>query len=537
MVAGPARIAVEEAVSVLRQGGNAVDAAVTMAFVLAVTHPQAGNLGGGGYMLIRSASGDLTVIDYRETAPAAASRDMFLDEKGDVIPRLSLDTHRAAGVPGTVAGMALALETHGTRSFATVLSPAIRLAREGFRADRGLEEALDSELERVAKSASFRRSFFKGTAPLREGDLLVQEDLARTLETLSYGGPAAFYKGRIARDLAADMKANGGLITAEDLASYKPIVRAPLTGAYRSFHVVSAPPSSSGGAILLQILNMLEPFDLRLLGHNSSAYIHLVSEAMKRAFADRSRWLGDPEFIQVPLKGLLARDYGASLMKGFDPDRATPASGAGPGDPTRFEKDQTTHFSIVDAGGMVVSNTYTLNDSFGSGIVASGLGFLLNNEMDDFSLKPGVPNLYGLVGSEANSVAAGKRMLSSMAPTIVLRQEGSRALPFLVLGTPGGSGIPTAVLQVLLNILEFDMELQEAVDAPRFHHQWLPDQIRLEAGGFAADVQEALRKRGHSLAQKDSRVTGDVQAILVDRKAQWLFGASDARGHGVARGH
>ena len=534
MVAGPEPIAVDRALAVLRSGGNAVDAAVTMALVLAVTHPQAGNLGGGGYMLIRMATGESVVIDYRETAPAAATRDMFLDAAGAVAAGESLRTYRASGVPGTVAGLALALEKHGSIRWAAAVRPAIELARHGFVVGRGLEENLENKRAEMEAWPATRKIFFKDGAPLKEGDRLTQPELAQTLKTLEREGPRSFYTGRIARTLEADMKTHGGLITAADLAAYRPIERPPLTGRYRSFDVLTTPPSSAGGVALLETLRMLEPFDLKALGHGSSAYIHLVCEATKRAFADRSRWLGDPAFTAVPLAQLLSPSYAAARMKGFDPERATPAETAGPGDPLH-EGQSTTHFSILDEAGNVVSNTYTLNERFGNGAVVEGLGFLLNNEMDDFASAPGQPNLFGLTGSEANSIAPGKRMLSSMMPTILLDHDpAGRTRPRLVVGSPGGSAIITAVLQVVLGVADFDMELREAVDAPRFHHQWLPDRIGLEKG-FSADVWEALRRRGHVVVEADPR--GEIQAILTDRDGAWIRGASDSRGYGLARGY
>jgi len=530
MVAGPEPLAVEVGLEVLRQGGNAVDAAVAIAFALAVTHPQAGNIGGGGFMLIRLSSGRSEFIDYRETAPAASARDMFLDERGEAIAGASLRTYRAVGVPGTVAGLALAKERFGTLPWKRLLSPAIKLAREGFPVRRDLERDLLSEEDRLAAWPATQSIFFRGGHPLAEGDLLVQKDLARTLETLARDGEEAFYRGALARALEQEMASHSGLITGEDLAAYKPIVREPLKETYRGYEIITSPPPSSGGVALFEMLHMLEPFDLKSLGHNSSAYIHVASEAMKRAFADRARFMGDPGFVRMPLAGLLSRDYAASLMRSFDPLRATPAPSAGPGDPLSFEKPSTTHFSVMDSSGAVVANTYTLNDSFGCGAVAGGLGFLLNNEMDDFSIKPGVPNLYGLVGGEANSIMPGKRMLSSMTPTIVVKD----GRPFMALGTPGGPTILTSVLQVLLNVVEFGLDPQAAVDAPRFHHQWLPDRIVLERDGFSADVREALKHRGHDLLEAAPR--GDVQAILVDERSRWILGASDARGFGMARG-
>ena len=536
MVAGPEPLAVHEGLAILREGGNAVDAAVTMGFVLAVTMPQAGNIAGGGYMLIHAEGSSPLFIDYRETAPAAASRDMFLDDAGKPIADASLRTYRAVGVPGTVAGLALALERAGTIPLKRAVAPAIRLAREGFAVGRGLEASLAAGRESLSRYPASREIFFKDGVPLREGDRLVQRDLAETLQAVAREGPGAFYRGRIARALEADMAANGGLITAADLASYRPVTRDALSGAYRSYRVLSAPPSSSGGVGLLQMLNMLEPYDLRAMGHNSSAYVHHLAEAMKRAFADRARWLGDPDFVRLPLTGLLSRPYADRLMSSFDPDRSTPAEQAGPGDPLAFENASTTHFSVVDPRGGVVANTYTLNDSFGCGAVARGLGFLLNNEMDDFAATPNAPNMYGLVGGEANSIAPGKRMLSSMTPTIVLRVDSAGGShPYLALGSPGGPAIITAVLQTTLNVIEFGMDLQAAVDAPRVHHQWAPDRLWLEAGGFPADVMLALRSRGHDIVERGAR--GDVQAVLLEPDGIWLRGASDARGYGLAAGY
>lgn len=536
MVAGPEPIAVEEGLKVLREGGNAVDAAVTMGFLLAVTLPHAGNIGGGGYMLLRTPAGEEVFIDYRETAPAAATAGMFLDSAGAVIPDDSRQTYRAVGVPGTVAGLALALEKFGTISFARALEPAIRHARNGFAVNRGLETAIEAGRKRLARYPASAAIFLPEGSPPAEGYRLVQKDLAATLETLVVDGPRSFYEGRIARVLAADMKAHGGLIDEEDLAGYRAVIRPAVRGSYRTFDVISAPPSSSGGIALLQMLRMLEPHDLRGMGRNSSSYAHLLAESMKRAFADRARWLGDPDFVEVPVTGLLSGGYANRLMKSFDPARATPATQAGPGDPLPFEKESTTHYSIVDSNGGVVSNTYTLNGWFGCGALVEGLGFLLNNEMDDFSIKPGTANMFDLVDGQVNAIAPGKRMLSSMSPTIVLeRLDGGSTRPVLVLGSPGGPAIITSVLQVMLNVLEFDMDLQAAVDAPRLHHQWQPDRLYLDDGEFPHDVIEALKRRGHEVVERSRR--GEVQAILLDHEAGWLRGASDARGFGAARGN
>ena len=534
MVVAAEPLAAAEGLKVLREGGNAVDAAVTTAFTLAVTWPQAGNIGGGGFILIRPAGGEPLFIDFREVAPAAATRDMFLDDKGEPIPDASTHTYRAAGVPGTVAGLAMALRRTGTIPLSRAIAPAIRLAREGFTIGRGLEEKLLDETARLSRYPTSRALFFRGDRPLQAGERLVQEDLARTLEEIARDGPDAFYRGRIARALAKDMKEHDGLVTREDLEKYQPLERTPLEGRYRGHRILSAPPSSSGGVALVQILNMLEPFDLRAMGHNSSEYIHTASEAMKRAFADRAQWLGDPAFVDVPVRALIAHDYARNMMRSFDPRRATPAAVAGPGEPRR-EGASTTHLSVIDASGMAVSLTVTLNDSFGCGAVATGLGFLLNDEMDDFSMKPGTPNVYGLIGGTANAIAPGKRMLSSMTPTIVTAGDGSAERPWLIIGSPGGPSIISAVAQTIVNVLDFGMELQAAVDAPRFHHQWIPDRIQVDRGVFPRDVLDALTARGHDVEER--MPAGNVQAILIDGEPGWILGAPDARGYGAALGY
>jgi gamma-glutamyltranspeptidase/glutathione hydrolase len=530
MVVASDPAAARAALSILETGGNAVDAAVAAGFALAVTHPQAGNVGGGGFMLVRLASGRTFVMDYRETAPAAARREMFLGPDGNVVAGLSTETALAAGVPGTVAGLALALEEAGSLPLARVLAPAIRLAEEGFPVPEGLARAVEAAAGRLEKSAAAAAVFLPEGRPVRPGAILVQRDLARTLRAIAEGGPRTFYDGPVAEALADFVKAQGGLISRDDLRAYRAVLREPVRFTYRGHEILSAPPPSAGGVVLGEMLHMLEPFDIRALGPGSSAYWHLLAEVMKRAYADRAAFLGDPDFAPIPAAGLLSPDYARGLMKTFDPRRATPARAAGPGEPPRLEGASTTHFTIADEAGNVVANTYTLNDAFGSGILVEGLGFLLNNEMDDFTARPGAPNLYGLVQGKANAVGPGKRMLSSMTPTIVLRD----GRPFLALGTPGGGRITTIVLQVILNAVEFGMELQAAVDAPRCHHQWLPDRLTCEAGAAPADVAGALRARGHDLAEQGLR--GDVQAILFDREAGLLRGASDARGYGAALG-
>jgi gamma-glutamyltranspeptidase/glutathione hydrolase len=516
---------------ILRSGGNAIDAAVAVGFALAVTHPAAGNLGGGGFMVLRLADGRETTIDYRERAPAAAHRDMYLDEHGTPVAERSLVGALAAGVPGSVAGMTYAQRKYGKLPLATVMAPAVALARDGFEVSWALADSLSADgqlLDRFPASArAFRRS--DGT-PLRAGDRLAQADLARTLSLIAEHGPDAFYRGQIADLIAAEMARTGGLITRADLAAYEPRERPPVVGEYRGHRIVSMAPPSSGGIALIQLLNILEAFPLGEYGHNSSRTIHLVAEAARRVYADRSEWLGDPDHFAVPTAGLLSRRYAEHLRMGISEVRATPSHQVRPGQPREFESSETTHFVFVDPAGNALSTTTTLNGSYGNGQLVPGAGFLLNNEMDDFSVKPGTPNMFGLIGGEANAVAAGKRMLSSMTPTIVVKDGRTR----LVLGSPGGSRIITTVLQVVLNVIDFGMTVQEAVDAPRFHHQWLPDAIRLERRGFPADVTMALEAMGHSLTEGANM--GDVHAIMIDGTGLRL-GASDPRLDGRTVGY
>ena len=519
-------------VQILRQGGNAVDAAVAVGFALAVTHPAAGNLGGGGFMVIRLADGRETTIDYREKAPAAATRNMFLDASGAVVAARSRVGALAAGVPGSVAGLSLAQKTYGRLSLQAVIAPAVTLARDGFEVSWALADSLSRAqglLERFPASArAFRRP--DGT-PLAAGDRLVQPDLARTLEQVAAQGPDAFYRGAIADLIASEMARSGGLITKADLAAYAAIERAPVAGTYRGHRVISMGPPSSGGIALLQLLNILEPFPLREYGHNSSRTIHLVAEAARRVYADRSQWLGDPDFFDVPVAGLISRPYAEQRRSTISETRATPSRDIGPGQPRGFEHSDTTHYSVVDAEGTAVATTTTLNGSYGNGQMVEGAGFLLNNEMDDFSAKPGVPNMFGLIGGEANAVAPAKRMLSSMTPAILVKDGRTR----LVLGSPGGSRIITTVLQVVLNVVDFEMTVQEAVDAPRFHHQWLPDAIRIERRGFPADVVTALEAMGHAIDRNDDM--GDVHAIMIDPATGLRLGASDPRLDGRTLGY
>ncbi|HEX7084748.1 MAG TPA: gamma-glutamyltransferase [Vicinamibacterales bacterium] len=516
---------------ILRAGGNAVDAAVAVGFALAVTHPAAGNLGGGGFMVIRLADGRQTVIDYREAAPGRATHDMYLDENGEPVPERSRVGALAAGVPGSVAGLAYAQRRYGRLPLARVMAPAIALARDGFEVSWALADSLAAARPLLSRFPESVRVFYgpDGEPPL-PGDRLTQPDLARTLELIAQQGPDAFYKGPIADLIVSEMERSGGLITKDDLAAYTPREREPIVGTYRGYQIVAPPPPSSGGIALVQLLNILEAYPLREYGHNSSRSIHLVTEAARRVYADRSKWLGDPDFFEVPVAGLISKTYAAALRDGISETRATPSEQVLPGEPTGYEHSETTHYSVVDADGNAVSTTTTINGSYGNGQVVPAAGFLLNNEMDDFSAKPGAPNMFGLLGGEANAIAPRKRMLSSMTPTIVVKDGATR----LVLGSPGGSRIITTVLQVILNVIDHGMTVQEAVDAPRFHHQWQPDSIRLERLGFPEDVVTALTAMGHATTVNDDM--GDVHAIMIDDTGLRL-GASDPRMDGRTVGY
>lgn len=517
--------ATEAGLAVLRAGGNAVDAAVAVGFALAVTHPAAGNLGGGGFMLIRFADGRATFLDFRERAPAAASRDMYLGPDGKPT-RDSIEGWRAAAVPGTVRGLEYAARKYGLKPWAELLAPAIRLAREGFPVSWGLAESLRSS-KLLARFPESRRIFQRDGRYLEPEERLVQPELARTLERIAQGGADEFYQGQTARRLAEAMRENGGLITLEDLRAYRVVERQPLCGRYRDCEIITAPPPSSGGIGILQMLGMLEGAGFEKHGAGSAAAIHWMAEAMRRYFADRSRYLGDPDFVRIPVTGLLNPRYLAELRRSIDPERATPSASLAAGDPARYERAETTHYSIVDAQGNAVAVTYTLNGGYGSGVTVPGLGFLLNNEMDDFAAKPGAPNFYGLVQGEANAIQPGKRPLSSMTPTIGLRQGKL----YFVVGSPGGPRIITTVLQVIVNLLDFGMNIQEAVNWPRFHHQWLPDRLYMEPG-FSPDTAALLRARGHTL--ETVRSMGEAAAILV--RDGWLEGAMDPRVEGKAAG-
>jgi gamma-glutamyltranspeptidase/glutathione hydrolase len=518
---------------ILRKGGNAVDAAVATGFALAVTLPRAGNIGGGGFMLVHLAATQKTIaIDYRETAPESTQQNVFLDADGKFMRRKSQASGLGVGVPGTVAGLALAHSRFGSGKFtlAQLLAPAIKLARDGFAVDAELARSLAWSSRRFVKYPASKAIFMrpdtsgKEYRALLEGEQLVQTDLARSLQHIARFGPGVFYGGDIGKAIVAAVNKGGGAMNLEDLASYRAIQRRPVRGVYRGHAIVSMPPPSSGGVHIVQMLNMLEPYPLKQMGHNSAAAIHVMTEVMKRAYADRSKYLGDPDFVAVPLKALTSRAYADSLRQSIRLDRATPGPTIKPGNPMPFESNQTTHFSVADADGNAVSNTYTLNFTYGLGMVAAGTGILLNNELDDFAARPNAPNAYGLLGGKANAPGPRKRPLSSMSPLMVFDNNGALQI---VTGSPGGSRIITTVLQIVLNIIDHGMNAAEATIAPRIHHQWFPDKLRLE-DGISADTMKLLEVRGHQLRQ--GRAMGSTQTIV--RKGGLLFGASDTRRFG-----
>lgn len=523
VVAQEAR-ATDAGVEVLKNGGNAIDAAVAVAFALAVTHPTAGNLGGGGFLLYRSAKGETMFFDFREKAPAKATHDMYLDANGNPT-RDSILGWRAAGVPGTVHGLETAHKKYGTRPWPELIAPAIKLA-QGFPLPYSLSHSMESS-KNLAMFPESKRIYQRNGKFYQKDEVFIQPELGRTLQRIAKGGAKEFYEGETARKLAAEMAANGGIVTLDDLKSYKTAERKPLTGAYRGYDIITAPPPSSGGLGILQMMGVLEGSDYKKSGPGSAAAIHYVAEAMRRYYADRSEHLADPDFFKVPVSGLINKQYTAKLRATINPDRASTSDEVRPGNPSMKESTETTHFNIVDAEGNAVALTYTLNGSYGSGVTVPGLGFLLNNEMDDFAAKPGVPNMFGLVQGEANSVGPHKRPLSSMTPTIILK-DGK---VFMVVGAPGGSRIITGVLQVILNVIDFGMNAQEAIDAPRFHHQWRPDRLSLEKG-ISPDTIALLKQRGHDI----DTISGVALVETIVAEKGWLAGGSDRRAYGKAAG-
>ena len=521
MVASEQGLATQVGLDILKQGGNAIDAAVAVGFALAVVLPNAGNIGGGGFMVLHDdKTGKDVAIDFREIAPAKASRDMYLDNQGNVIDGKSLFTHDASGVPGTVAGMEYALKKWGTMPLSKVLEPAIKLADKGFIVSDVLAQTLKEEKSTLGKWSASKAIFFKNGEPLKSGDLLVQKDLAKSLRLIAKQGAKAFYQGEIATKIAKEMQSQGGTMTLEDLKAYKVVERQPIIGDYRGYKVVTMPPPSSGGVHLIEILNMLEHYPIKEDGVNSAKNIHHMAESMKLAYADRSEYLGDPDFVKIPVTGLTSKAYANERVKTIDDNKARLSSNIKPGKPQPYESDQTTHFSVMDKAGNAVAVTYTLNLNFGSGIVVEGTGILLNNEMDDFSVKPGVPNAFGLVGGTANAIEAKKRPLSSMTPTIVMKNNK----PWLVTGSPGGARIITTVLQSVVNTIDHEMNPAEAIITPRVHHQWLPDELRVEEG-ISPDTIKLLQDKGHKVVTKAPM--GRIQIIQADDSG--FYGYSDPR--------
>jgi|FLOH01.1.fsa_nt_gi gamma-glutamyltranspeptidase / glutathione hydrolase len=518
----------EAGLAMLKKGGNAVDAAVATGFALAVTHPQAGNIGGGGFMMIYIKELDKVIaVDYREMAPSRAHRDMFLDGNGNADDQKARWSMQSSGVPGTVAGLVHILNKYGTLSLSEVLAPAIQLAEEGFPVSWPFYASLTWAQKRLKKNTASAGYFYKADGGVYQpGELLIQRDLANTLRTIALKGAKGFYEGEVADKIVAAMEAGAGLITHDDLKNYKVVEREPITGTFRDYKIVSMPPPSSGGIHLVEMLNVLEGYDLKAMGHNSAAYIHSLTETMKYAYADRSKYLGDADFVDVPVKALTDKAYAASIRAKIDPNRAIPSSEIAPAKDLAYESNETTHFSVADKFGNMIASTYTLNTSFGNGMSVAGAGFLLNNEMDDFSAKPGSPNAYGLIGGESNAIAAAKRPLSSMTPTLVFK-DGK---PFIATGSPGGSTIITITLQQVLNMTEFDMNAMAANAAPRIHHQWLPDKLFIEPG-ISADTIKILESMGHiiplKVGQSHNNILGSVQSIML--KDGVLAGAADPR--------
>ena len=529
MVATREAHATDIGLSVLESGGNAIDAAVAVGFALAVTHPAAGNIGGGGFLLARFTDGRTTFIDFRERAPERASRDMYIGPDGKAGAD-SVTGYRAAGVPGTVRGLELAHQKYGHKLWASLVDPAVRLAADGFPVSYELAHSLRSRYttERLSKFAESKRIFLRDGKFYEAGERLAQPELAHTLERVRDRGAKGFYEGETAELLAADMKAHGGLITQDDLKNYQAIERTPLMGSYRGCGIVTAPPPSSGGVGILQMLGVLEGSGYERSGFGSATEIHFLAETMRRYFADRSEYMGDPDFYHVPVAKLLNPRYIAELRRSIDADHATPSASLHPGKLDVVESSDTTHYSIVDAEGNAVAVTYTLNNGFGSAVTAAKLGFLLNDEMDDFAAKPGEPNLFGLIQGEANAIQPHKTPLSSMTPTIVTR-DGKL---YLVVGSPGGPTIINTVLEVLVNVIDFGMNIADAVDAPRLHHQWMPDVLRLERG-FSPDTVALLKARGHTVEMENQQ--GEVAAIRV--QDGWLEGDADPRTEGTAKGY
>ncbi len=529
MVVSAHRLSSLAGAGILSRGGNAIDAAVATELALAVCYPEAGNIGGGGFMLIRTSDGKNEVFDYREKAPLLASRDMFLDADGNVVEGSSTDSHLASGVPGTVDGILNAHSKYGKLPLRDVIQPAIDMAENGFALSAGQARSLNSNREQFLARNESPTAFVRDSL-WKEGDIFIQKDLASTLCRIRDNGRDGFYSGETAKLILEEMSRGRGLISEKDLNEYRSVPRVPLSSDYKGYRIITASPPSGGGLILLQLLKMIEPYPLNEMGFHSVEAIHLMTEAERRAYADRSEYLGDPDFIKIPVEELISAEYLKNRMSSFGTAKASVSLDVKPGNPEGYTSEETTHYSVVDSEGNAVSTTTTLNDTFGSSIVVAGAGFLLNNQMDDFSVKPGVPNMYGLVGGMANSITPGKRMLSSMTPSIV--EKGGEL--FMIAGSPGGSTIPTSVFQVLVNVIDFNMNIQEAVDTGRFHHQWLPDLISLEEHAVDSLTVNKLSKMGHLVKNRSS--IGRVNAILVSPDGK-RWAAADKRGNNWACGY
>ena len=531
MVSSSDKYATQVGIDILRKGGNAIDAAIAVGFTLAVTYPRAGNIGGGGFMMIRAPEDKIYALDYREKAPKSASKDMFLNENDEIIENASLTGYLASGVPGTVCGFYEAHKRFGTLSWSELLEPAIKLAENGFIIDKNTAHSLENIYDVFLKFPAALKIFTKNGKKYNVGDKLIQSDLANTLKVIRDKGWSGFYTGETAILIAKDMKKNNGLISVEDLINYKCVWRDPIGFNYRNYTIYSMPPPSSGGIILAEILNTLEYYNVSDLGVNNSELIHVWAEIEKQAYADRAEYLGDSDFIGIPQEKLLSKKYAYTLFQNVNPFRSTSSSEIGNLKIQINESAETTHFSIVDKLGYAVSNTYTLNGSYGSGVVIEGTGILMNNEMDDFSIKSGNANLYGLIGSEANEIVSGKRMLSSMTPTIVTQNDSI----FMILGSPGGATIITSVAQVISNVIDHNMNIRKAIESPRFHHQWLPDEIKYEKNGFSLDILNNLKNKGHKLNPVEN--IGDIQAIIWSSKYNEWQGWSDPRRNGQTKGY
>ena len=534
MVVSASRLASDAGVNILKKGGNAIDAAVATGFTLAVTHPQAGNIGGGGFLVAHTAYGESFSLDFREMAPSMAHRDMYLDDSSNVVPGLSLYSHLAAGTPGSVDGLLRIWRDHGSGniSLRQLLLPAIQLAERGFSISYGFARVLNIFHDFFINDDGAKAVFIKKNGePWRAGDKLVQRDLARTLKLISRKGRAGFYDGKTAQLIKREMAEGNGFITKDDLDNYRSVYRTVVTGDFKDLDIISMGPPSSGGVLLIQMLNMLEQYPLDTLGWNSSDYIHLLTEVERRAYADRAEHLGDPDFWKVPESMLVSKEYAFERIQNISMEKATKSSVVKAGDPLAYESRETTHYSVIDKNGNAVSVTTTLNTGFGCGVLVEGAGFFLNNEMDDFSAKPGSPNIFGLIGNEANAIQPYKRPLSSMTPTIVLKNGE----PFLIIGTPGGSTIITTVMQIILNVAIHGMDIQEAVSVPRVHSQWLPDAIIVEQRSLSKDVEQNLINRGHTIRSYRWSTIGQANGIMIGEKG--FYGGADPRGENATEGY